>query len=62
MGEGECGVAQNSEPSHEILYINVNIHSSSGGVVAVEFLVVWQKHLYILESQITGVDCSLGVT
>lgn len=49
MWGGECGVAQNSEPSHEILYINVNIHSSSGGAVAVEFLVVRQKHLYILE-------------
>lgn len=27
-------MAQNSEPSHEILYINVNIHSSSGGGVS----------------------------
>lgn len=33
-------MAQNFEPSHEILYINVNIHSSSGTVVVVEFLVV----------------------
>ena len=55
-------MAQNSEPSHEILYINVNIHSSSGGAVAVAFLVVRQKHLYILQSQITAVGCSLGVT
>ena len=33
-GGGECCVVQNSETSYEILYINVNIHRSSGGGVS----------------------------